>query len=96
MWREWIEIEFLRTIPAFYGRLPPCGGSGLKFRRLNEQVKDKSLPPCGGSGLKCDDDRKSIAAYFSLPPCGGSGLKSACLAPARSLASVSLRVEGVD
>ena len=34
--------------------LPPCGGSGLKYRAFIKQIqKTLGLPPCGGSGLKC-------------------------------------------
>ena len=33
-------------------RLPPCGGSGLKFYGTVTGYSETSLPPCGGSGLK--------------------------------------------
>ena len=36
-----------------YAGLPPCGGSGLKYRDTQEKaVEPVGLPPCGGSGLK--------------------------------------------
>ena len=35
-------------------RLPPCGGSGLKYKAHRKQGHHTGgLPPCGGSGLKC-------------------------------------------
>ena len=33
-------------------RLPPCGGSGLKFMEMGALLSADGLPPCGGSGLK--------------------------------------------
>ena len=58
----------------FLCRLPPWGGSGLKFDLLFEILIVPCLPPWGGSGLKL---------YYleeqeydeGLPPWGGSGLK---------------------
>ena len=36
VWREWIEIRKQKAIRIVQSRLPPCGGSGLKF--LTDQV----------------------------------------------------------
>ena len=56
-------------------RLPPCGGSGLKFGFKNPKLASiTGLPPCGGSGLKYKTNTKSTRLHC-LPPCGGSGLK---------------------
>ena len=53
MRREWIEISHSTPIAIFKHRLPPCGGSGLKFETKYIIVNVFRLPPCGGSGLKC-------------------------------------------
>ena len=52
MRREWIEM--FRKIRFFsqFLRLPPCGGSGLKYFRIDRAQPPRGLPPCGGSGLK--------------------------------------------
>ena len=43
MRREWIEIiHFMQTPPNTTG-LPPCGGSGLKFRDGNQLVDGKRV-----------------------------------------------------
>ena len=57
-------------------RLPPLGGSGLKYiNPLSHYALENRLPPLGGSGLKlqCRDFVRYAAE--GLPPLGGSGLK---------------------
>ena len=51
--REWIEMRSnLGNIETGKG-LPPHGGSGLKFLRLQAMRQFRpGLPPHGGSGLK--------------------------------------------
>ena len=51
-WREWIEILVRVHINLTLIRLPPHGGSGLKFFGCYPFLPLKSLPPHGGSGLK--------------------------------------------
>ena len=44
--------SFSRSSPKRSDRLPPCGGSGLKFLGHKLFIANDCLPPCGGSGLK--------------------------------------------
>ena len=53
VWREWIEIIVDTAEVTTWYRLPPCGGSGLKYDYDTKAGVGSSLPPCGGSGLKC-------------------------------------------
>ena len=52
MRREWIEMPNSCKHNQHCVRLPPCGGSGLKYDMLKQRVAAIGLPPCGGSGLK--------------------------------------------
>ena len=75
MRREWIEMKTVAFTGSYNDRLPPCGGSGLKYVSWNaKSCAIGRLPPCGGSGLKYPK-RGQTAAVLRLPPCGGSGLK---------------------
>ena len=52
MGREWIEITYSGTWNVRFERLPPWGGSGLKFFCCKRKNRNIGLPPWGGSGLK--------------------------------------------
>ena len=52
MRREWIEIACGLIDRQLFQRLPPCGGSGLKWEIVLDAFRKNGLPPCGGSGLK--------------------------------------------
>ena len=97
MRREWIEILPNLVILAGIVSLPPCGGSGLKYRMTFGAVyRNPGLPPCGGSGLKLVTRVHSVAKRRRLPPCGGSGLKCILRIIAYAISEVSLHAEGVD
>ena len=53
MRREWIEMTNGVDGAGEKIGLPPCGGSGLKYRNYVLFHTLCCLPPCGGSGLKC-------------------------------------------
>ena len=97
MRREWIEI-----LAAYYSvsvvlRLPPCGGSGLKFLFPIQLEGMTCLPPCGGSGLKFTGAPTVIHASSCLPPCGGSGLKCpSCQPHYQANPSPSMRREWIE
>ena len=65
MRREWIEIPADRRYCGGKGSLPPCGGSGLKYRRTHRFFHRICLPPCGGSGLKFRRDRITMREISS-------------------------------
>ena len=50
--REWIEILSCVVFDKIKQRLPPWGGSGLKYVSGGDVIVPTSLPPWGGSGLK--------------------------------------------
>ena len=52
MRREWIEMNLQSVHKTNTKSLPPCGGSGLKYKTNTKNTRLKRLPPCGGSGLK--------------------------------------------
>ena len=52
MRREWIEMVSEECAKKYEKGLPPCGGSGLKYPKLDYYNNLVGLPPCGGSGLK--------------------------------------------
>ena len=57
------------------GRLPPCGGSGLKYGK-DYQLGDKvRSPSMRREWIEIPHSCFFLSAFQSLPPCGGSGLK---------------------
>ena len=46
VWREWIEIIVDTAEVTTWYRLPPCGGSGLKYDYDTKAGVGSSLPPC--------------------------------------------------
>ena len=65
VWREWIEIIVDTAEVTTWYRLPPCGGSGLKYDYDTKAGVGSSLPPCGGSGLKWDTVQPYFEAIWS-------------------------------
>ena len=44
MRREWIEIRMCTSLHCHLRRLPPCGGSGLKFLNCNRIIQIYGSP----------------------------------------------------
>ena len=90
---DWNKSSYIKDVEA--ERLPPHGGSGLKWLIIILLNSNRSLPPHGGSGLKYISGRP-IVYESSLPPHGGSGLKLLQGHEVQSRRTVSLHTEGVD
>ena len=93
--REWIEIVPYLERTRNFARLPPHGGSGLKYRRRGALEQSGRLPPHGGSGLKL------WALGLCLRPFQSPSTRrewiEMCVPRLDSLpAAVSLHTEGVD
>ena len=97
MRREWIEIQqSLRSILE-RRRLPPCGGSGLKYVwKLILQVFRIRLPPCGGSGLKYHFKRLVSAKENQSPSMRREWIEMQKDPQFENNYAVSLHAEGVD
>ena len=81
MRREWIEILRIPDKRNKFPRLPPCGGSGLKYFHVEIcEAKDTS-PSMRREWIEMYNPAETPAHAYRLPPCGGSGLK--CLGTSR-------------
>ena len=95
MWREWIEIFRIRFFTVTFGRLPPCGGSGLKSA-TGSGVPTAALSPSVW--------REWIEIYYTCiakscktsPSVWREWIEIKTLELNDVLLQVSLRVEGVD
>ena len=95
MRREWIEISLDPPSIPHIGGLPPCGGSGLKFRFASSSSVFSCLPPCGGSGLKFLTLTGSHIAALS-PSMRREWIEMVTSCTGLGLTQVSLHAEGVD
>ena len=96
VWREWIEIAIKKRYGRLYAGLPPCGGSGLKYKAHRKQGHHTGgLPPCGGSGLKFPTVYWEDTVAQS-PSVWREWIEMTALPTVRRKRLVSLRVEGVD
>ena len=78
-------------------RLPPCGGSGLKFVVAADIAGLKvGLPPCGGSGLKCDVGCADALNIYVSPSMRREWIEILFDRSGRTIIIVSLHAEGVD
>ena len=81
---------------AGLSRLPPHGGSGLKYNIFIDIIKRVvCLPPHGGSGLKSEATGTNEEAITS-PSAWREWIEISISIPAGDTVTVSLRMEGVD
>ena len=76
-------------------RLPPHGGSGLKYGFQQSLQDDPRLPPHGGSGLKLDMVG-DLADHIQSPSTRREWIEMTGGWRRASLTVVSLHTEGVD
>ena len=97
MRREWIEIKTLLLVWTIGASLPPCGGSGLKYKKVTKLCILLRLPPCGGSGLKYAVRRGSDLAEHRSPSMRREWLEMVLvLSTAFFTASPSMRREWIE
>ena len=96
MRREWIEIFLDVYNRITKRRLPPCGGSGLKYRDHVVIMINLMSPSMRREWIEMIDRIRLTSVHLGLPPCGGSGLKFCEVLGWRSVHQVSLHAEGVD
>ena len=74
--REWIEMVSVCSAAAAHWRLPPHGGSGLKYLVPGHTTYTRMSPSTRREWIEIALGQAIGYALDSLPPHGGSGLKS--------------------
>ena len=96
MRREWIEMRRASCRLHLRRSLPPCGGSGLKYRFRIAGHCAVGLPPCGGSGLKLCAVIMYAHSYRESPSMRREWIEIPSRRTVLVCPPVSLHAEGVD
>ena len=96
MRREWIEMKTLELNDVLLQGLPPCGGSGLKYKSGNLEITGTGSPSMRREWIEIYPVLLEMEGLFKSPSMRREWIEmSADIQPLRTVL-VSLHAEGVD